>query len=204
MQKLLLNTIPLDITWEMDPDEQRFIKEYATQARKEASEQDALEAQRLSELEQAFAKASAKQQESPLSISGSREGARNGTAENNSRKSSGATDHLQVVNLEAGYPTVEEARKRLSEKIKSVNKAGVTVLKLIHGYGSTGNGGAIRNGIRHSLRRRCTEGSVRVVVHGENWSIFNDASRQLLETCPELKVDRDLDRSNPGVTFVLL
>jgi uncharacterized protein YaaW (UPF0174 family)/DNA-nicking Smr family endonuclease len=187
----------------MNPDEQRFIKEYATQARKEASEQDALEAQRLSELEQAFAKASTKQQENSLSIPGPREGAKNGSARNNSRKRSSTTDHFQVVNLEAGYPTVEEARKRLSEEIKSANKAGVTVLKLIHGYGSTGNGGAIRNGIRHSLRRR-TDGSLRVVVHGENWSIFGEDSRQLLEACPELKVDRDLDRSNPGVTFVLL
>lgn len=184
---------------DMDPGDQQFIKEYAASERKEKIGQRSMQGQRLSELEQAYARASAKQQPKPPAIFALVGGGKNGAVETN-----GSTHHVQIVNLEAGYPTAGEARKRLNDKIKSVDKAAVTVLKLIHGYGSTGNGGAIRYAARHSLRRRRTEGSIRAVVHGENWSIFSEDSRQLLEECPELKADHDIERSNPGITFVLL
>jgi hypothetical protein len=111
---------------------------------------------------------------------------------------------LRTVSLEAGYPTVEGARKRLSDHLKSASETGVVVLKLIHGYGSSGNGGAIREGIRLSLRRRVKEDLVRLVVFGENWSIFSEDSRRLLNACAEASADSDLDKSNPGVTFVLV
>lgn len=183
---------------EFTPGEQQFVQEYAIEERT-ASAWDLLTSARLTEFEQAFAKASAKLRRIPASDP-------RGDARRmqNHRHVGGARDAFVVVNLEAGHPTVEQARKRFSEQIQFANRAGVIVLKLIHGYGSTGNGGAIRIGIRRSLQHRRRDGSVRAVVHGENWSIFSEDSRHMMEACPELKADRDLDRSNPGVTFVLL
>jgi len=43
----------------------------------------------------------------------------------------------------------------------------VTAVKVIHGYGSSGVGGALRQGIRKSLISRRKEGSVKAVVFGE-------------------------------------
>jgi hypothetical protein len=111
---------------------------------------------------------------------------------------------MRVVNLEAGLPTVEEARKRFNAELQSSKKSGAVALKLIHGYGSTGVGGAIRVGLRQSLVRRRKEGIVKLLVFGENWSIFNDDCLQVLAACPELKKDPDLNNSNPGVSIVLL
>ena len=48
---------------------------------------------------------------------------------------------LGTANLEAGYPTVAEALKHLNFEIRHAKAAGCPVLKIIHGYGSTGTGG---------------------------------------------------------------
>ncbi len=49
----------------------------------------------------------------------------------------------QAVNLEAGMPTVDVARIHLNMALCSAKANRVKVLKLIHGYGSSGRGGAI-------------------------------------------------------------
>jgi ribosomal protein S9 len=111
---------------------------------------------------------------------------------------------LATVNLEVGSPTVEEARQELKSALERCKNRKATVVKIIHGYGSSGLGGALRHGIRKSLLRRRKEGLVRAVVFGENWNIFDPMSRVLLEQHPSLGKDSDLCRSNPGVSIVLL
>mgnify|MGYP002514787730 CR=1 FL=1 len=59
-----------------------------------------------------------------------------------------------TVNLEAGHPTVEMARTHLNMAIRSAKANGTRVLKLIHGYGSSGKGGSIRSDVQAQLRRK--------------------------------------------------
>jgi len=42
--------------------------------------------------------------------------------------------------MEAGMPTVEDARRRLLEELRQAKQVGVRALKIIHGYGSSGKG----------------------------------------------------------------
>jgi hypothetical protein len=111
---------------------------------------------------------------------------------------------LKTVNIEAGMPTVEEARQMLLAEVKQARQSGVKALKVIHGYGSTGKGGALRGALRNSLLRRKKEGLVTRVIFGENWSVFENDARYAIEKCPELKGDRDLNRSNEGITIAVL
>ena len=111
---------------------------------------------------------------------------------------------IKVVNIKADMPLVDEARRRLIEELKSARAEGYSVVKLIHGYGSTGVGGALRTALRASLARRRKEGAIRLYVYGEKWDVFEPATRDLLEACPELKNDRDIGQSNQGVTIILL
>lgn len=94
---------------------------------------------------------------------------------------------LYTVNLEAGRPTVAVARQLMLSRLRTARAGGVRVVKLIHGYGSSGAGGAIRAWVR-----------------GEDFSPFDADSRAILEACPPLRKDPDLIRQNHGVTFVLL
>ena len=60
----------------------------------------------------------------------------------------------QVVNLEAGMPTVDVARTHLNMALRSAKANRVKVLKLIHGYGSSGRGGAIWGDVVAELARK--------------------------------------------------
>ena len=111
---------------------------------------------------------------------------------------------IVTVMLKAGMPTVEEARARLKSEIQRARTAGTLALKIIHGYGSSGTGGTLRHAIRRSLRKRVKEGQIRCFVGGEEWDVFAESTRQILEDCPELARDRDLAGYNEGITIVLL
>jgi len=47
---------------------------------------------------------------------------------------------VRTFNVEATLPTVEEARRLVIEDIKQAKRDRARVLKIIHGYGSTGQG----------------------------------------------------------------
>ena len=111
---------------------------------------------------------------------------------------------VEVLNIKADRPTVEEARRRLLDAIKSARARGVQVIKIIHGYGSSGVGGHLRSALRKSLARRRKEGLVKEVIFGEAWSAFDERTRACLEEHPSLRTDVDLERSNEGMTIIVL
>lgn len=115
-----------------------------------------------------------------------------------------AASALYVVNIKAGLPGVEEARRLLAGEMARARAAGASAMKIIHGYGSTGQGGTLREAIRRSLRKRKKEGAIRAFAVGEKWDLFDPAAREILEACPELARDPDLNRYNEGITIVLL
>lgn len=111
---------------------------------------------------------------------------------------------MHSVNLEAGRPTVQEARRRLLAAMDAARKGQVRVLKVIHGWGSSGEGGKLGPAIRKSLRLRVKEGRAALVVPGERFSSDTAEGRQLLSRHPALRSDPDLNRANPGITVVEL
>jgi hypothetical protein len=110
----------------------------------------------------------------------------------------------RTFNVEATLPTVEEARRLVMEAIKQAKRERVNVLKVIHGYGSTGKGGALSTGLRKSFRLRKKEGIVKEYIAGEDFSIFNNIVLELLEAVPELRGDPDLNATNEGVSILWL
>ena len=111
---------------------------------------------------------------------------------------------LRTFNIEEGLPSLEEARKLVIEEIRRAKASGIRVLKVIHGYGSSGKGGKLCTGLRKSFGLRKKEGVIRDFVAGEDFSIFQDATLRLLEAVPELRGDPDLGFTNEGVTVLWL
>lgn len=114
------------------------------------------------------------------------------------------TDNITELNLESGMPIVAQAMDILTKEIFRKHNMGFEVLKIIHGFGSTGTGGKIRVATRKKLAEMRDKGQIIDFVIGENFSIFDSTSRKLLDLAPELRAERDLDRHNNGVTFVIL
>lgn len=111
---------------------------------------------------------------------------------------------IKSVNIEEGMPTVEEARRRLERQLNAARAEKVTALRVIHGYGSSGVGGALRVAIQLRLRELWQDGAIREVIYGEDWRIANDASWKWLQRYPEWKKDSDLGRQNKGISIVVL
>jgi hypothetical protein len=111
---------------------------------------------------------------------------------------------VRTFNVEADLPTLEEARRRLIEEIRRAKREKVRVLKVIHGYGSSGKGGKLCIGLGKSFALRKQEGVIKEFIRGEDFSIFNPSVLTLLEALPELRGDPDLNATNEGVTVLWL
>jgi hypothetical protein len=111
---------------------------------------------------------------------------------------------IKTVILKEGMPSVEQARARLHGEIQSARQSGVKLLKLVHGYGSTGVGGDLRIALQSTLRQMAAKGEIRDCIYGENWRKSDERSWELLKRLPELKADGDLGKGNKGITIVLL
>lgn len=107
-------------------------------------------------------------------------------------------------NIKRDWPTVEVARERLKNEIGQAKRNGVKVLKIIHGYGSTGKGGILREELRELLAVMQKAGTVKQVVFGESFTMFDRATADLTGKHPELLKDRDYNRANRGMTLIEL
>jgi hypothetical protein len=111
---------------------------------------------------------------------------------------------IKIVNLEDGMPKVEEARLRMQRELQLARTQGYAAVKLIHGYGSSGAGGALRIELQKELTRLADAGTIRTFIAGENWRVSDESAWPLLQRYPEWKQDSDLGRSNRGIAIVLL
>ena len=111
---------------------------------------------------------------------------------------------IKTFNVESSLPTLEEARKLVLEELRKARREGVRVLKVIHGYGSSGKGGKLQHGLRKSFALRKKEGVIKGFIFGEEFSIFSDSTLTLLDEVPELRGDPDLNATNEGVTILWL
>jgi len=111
---------------------------------------------------------------------------------------------IRTVNLKWDMPEVHEALHRLESELAQARREDEALLKVIHGYGSTGAGGEIRIAVQKRLRELAEAGRIRGCIFGENWSKSDQTTWQLLQANPELKSDHDLGRRNQGITIVLL
>jgi len=110
----------------------------------------------------------------------------------------------RTFNVEAGLPSLDEARRLVIAEIKRAKGDRLRVLKVIHGYGSSGKGGALCIGLRKSFGLRKKDGVIKDFVAGEDFNIFNETVLALLEAVPELRGDPDLGAINEGVTILWL
>jgi hypothetical protein len=117
---------------------------------------------------------------------------------------SGPGAFIKTVNLKSDMPSVQEALQRLDREIAIARQQNQSLLKLVHGYGSTGAGGDIRIAVQNRLHNLAESGQIGGCIFGENWSKTDEPTWRLLQKESALKGDADLGRRNRGITVVLL
>jgi hypothetical protein len=68
---------------------------------------------------------------------------------------------IRTFNVEAGLPTLDEARRLVIAEIKLAKRERTRVLNVIHGHGSSGTGGKLCVGLRKSFGLRKKEGVIK-------------------------------------------
>ena len=111
---------------------------------------------------------------------------------------------MREVNIKSDMPTVDNAIRRITYNIKNAGAFGVSAIKFIHGYGASGKGGAIRIEARKYLDRQAARGEIKYYIKGDDFSIFDNSTRDAFNVCDGLRRDSDLERHNNGVTIVIL
>jgi len=111
---------------------------------------------------------------------------------------------IKTVVAKEGMPSIEQARARLETELRSARQSGVKVLKLVHGYGSTGVGGDLRIALQSTLKQMANRHEIDDCIYGENWRTSDERTWELLKRMPELKNDSDLGKGNKGITLVVL
>lgn len=107
-----------------------------------------------------------------------------------------------TLNLEAGKPGVQDALGRLDREIAAARMKQVRLIRVIHGWGSSGSGGAIRAAVASHLQELVRKRTIRSFTSGDGYSDYTNAGRHLLSSYPSLRASLRTDRENPGITFV--
>lgn len=106
------------------------------------------------------------------------------------------------INIKQDMPTVNEAMTYLRESLLRLKRDKFACVLVIHGYGSTGKGGAICKAARQWLMAQQRNGKVKTVIFGEDFTIFNDSARRLKAKFAELEPLTKM--CNNGVTVIEL
>ena len=114
----------------------------------------------------------------------------------------GAIMKYTELNLKDGMPIVSDAMLYLQRSIERLKREKYGVVLIVHGYGSTGKGGAICLKARQWLKAQERGGKVKQVIFGEEFDIFHFNALELKNKYREL--EPLLRVCNHGVTVVEL
>ena len=112
---------------------------------------------------------------------------------------------IATVDIERGMLACDEALSKVQNEIEilAINKQ-VKVLKVIHGYGSHGVGGAIKQ----AFLKRCAELKSRKIIEDytccDKWTEKNLVRKIAINYCPDLLADAELKYINSGCSIIIM
>lgn len=109
---------------------------------------------------------------------------------------------IRLINLKDDVYSVEYALAIVEIEIESAKKEGLTAIKILHGYGSHGVGGAIMIALRRQLFLWKKSGFVVNYFGGDKWDMFDKDSQKILMQEKSITGDCDLGKANPGITII--
>jgi hypothetical protein len=119
-------------------------------------------------------------------------------------RSNSNNSKIYEVNIKDGMPTVDVAMRHLEQALSRAKSYGYPVLKLVHGYGSSGTGGKIKTAVQRELGKYKTAGKIKEFVAGDNFTPFDSVTQHIITACPDITRDSDYMKTNQGITIVLM
>ncbi len=111
---------------------------------------------------------------------------------------------MWTINLKENSPPLDVALAYFEIELEKALFAKVKVVKVLHGYGSHGRGGAILLETRKLLAKMKKEKAIEDFFFGDRWNSHDKFTSRLLMQDKKLADDEDLNKNNPGITIVVL
>jgi len=109
------------------------------------------------------------------------------------------------INIKQGSPLVEDALGQLTDHLRKSMDLGIKAIVLIHGYGSSGEGGRIKWAVHEALENNQYADRVEEYFFGEQVPFGSEPYRALLKRRPGLKSYlQRFKEGNAGMTVLLL
>ena len=111
---------------------------------------------------------------------------------------------VRVVNIKKDNPNVDYALFLIDQEIKYSRAVGNRVIVIIHGYGSHGTGGVIKEEVKRYLPQLKKNLVIKEYCHGEMWADTNPVKQAMCKVAPELLLQENLQTLNSGVSVVMI
>ena len=111
---------------------------------------------------------------------------------------------IRTVNIKEDNPNSDYAMYLLDQEIKYSKAVGNRVIVVIHGYGSHGKGGVIKQKLKEYFPHLKKNKIIEDFVFGENWGDLNETKQKICKISPEASIHENLSGINSGVSVVLL
>ncbi len=110
---------------------------------------------------------------------------------------------MKEFDLKSDMPTTFVAVMRLKNYIK-LSRPTEKVIKVIHGYGSSGVGGKIRIAVRQTLDEMLSMRQIKAFIPGEAISTPMGFDEDIRTYRPLIGSDPDFRKGNDGITYIIL
>ncbi len=107
-----------------------------------------------------------------------------------------------TIDIKSDKPTVQVANLRLLNSIKQYKFE--KVIKIIHGYGSSGVGGKIKQMVHTTLEMLQLQNQIRDFIPGEALVSFMGYADLIQKYKPLIQNDSDFKKGNDGITYVFI
>ena len=107
-----------------------------------------------------------------------------------------------TIDIKSDKPTVEVAKTRLLNSLRSYKTE--KVIKVIHGYGSSGVGGKIKTMVHDTLEMLKDQNQIRDFIPGEALVSFMGYADLIQKYKPLILNDSDYKKGNDGITYVFI
>lgn len=111
---------------------------------------------------------------------------------------------VRTVDLGHRRLSAAEALRRLDLEVERAAASGTRYLRIVHGHGSTGRGGVIRNAVRGELARLRGGKRIAGFIAGDMLSGDTNEGRAFARHHPEARSWPDWNAGNEGVTLVAI
>ena len=111
---------------------------------------------------------------------------------------------IRVVNVKKDMPNVDYAIYLCDKEIEYAKIMKDKVIIVIHGYGSNGVGGLIKEGLQNHLQQLKRHKVILDFVPGEKWADTNPAKELICSICPDIILNSNLQGLNSGVSVILV